>query len=329
MPAPGPNDPARNLGQTGPVGGADAGGPSLPPASVCEERLSAWVDGEGSPVERATVQAWVDTHPEDAERARQWQADRTALFAALAGGAASAVDPLTQRLQAQVWRGSAAQPEGVDGNTRADIRADARVGTDSSPSTLTIKNQLPRRWPLAAAAAAMFALGGAVGGAAVWGWHQQAPGADMALLTPQGWVQRAAFAHSVYVPEPRHPVEVKAQEEHLSRWLTNRVAVPVKLFNLREQGFELVGGRLLPDGAGKSAQLMYEDAQKVRVTVYLRKPEKGTEAAFRYERSGDVGMFYWVEDNCGYALVGNLPRERLLALAQAIYKQEPQGALPK
>jgi anti-sigma factor RsiW len=139
-------------------------------------------------------------------------------------------------------------------------------------------------------------------------------------------VQRAAFAHGVYVPEPRHAVEVKAQEEHLARWLTRRIDVPVKLFDLREQGFELVGGRLLPDGAGKSAQLMYQDAQGQRITVYLRKPDAGTDAAFRYERQGELGLFYWVEAGAGYALVGALPRERLLALAEAIYRQHPVAA---
>jgi anti-sigma factor RsiW len=65
-----------------------------------------------------------------------------------------------------------------------------------------------------------------------------------------------------------------------------------------------VGGRLLPDGPGKSAQLMYQDAQGLRVTVYLRKPEVGTPAAFRYERQGELGLFYWVESGAGYALVG-------------------------
>jgi hypothetical protein len=111
-------------------------------------------------------------------------------------------------------------------------------------------------------------------------------------------VQRAAAAHAVYVPEPRHAVEVKAQEEHLARWLTRRIDVPVKLFDLRAQGFDLVGGRLLPDGSGKGAQLMYQDAQGLRVTVYLRKPELGTPAAFRYEKQGDLGLFYWVESGC-------------------------------
>jgi anti-sigma factor RsiW len=156
----------------------------------------------------------------------------------------------------------------------------------------------------------------------------------LAAGTAQGWVQRAAFAHSVYVAEPRHAVEVKAQEEHLSRWLTRRIDIPVKLFDLRAQGFELVGGRLLPDGPGKSAQLMYQDTPASgpprRVTVYLRKPEQGTDAAFRFEQQGAVGMFYWVEEGAGYALVGDLPKDTLLALAQAIYQQHPamQPAAP-
>ena len=134
-------------------------------------------------------------------------------------------------------------------------------------------------------------------------------------------MQRAAYAHSIYVAEPRHAVEVKAQEEHLSRWLTRRINIPVKLFDLQAQGFELVGGRLLPDGPGKSAQLMYQDAQARRVTVYLRKPEEGAQAAFRYEQQGKVGMFFWVEEGAGYALVGELPKETLLTLSQAIYGQ--------
>ena len=56
--------------------------------------------------------------------------------------------------------------------------------------------------------------------------------------------------------------------------------MPVKLFDLRDHGFELVGGRLLPDGPGKSAQLMYQNAQGVRVTVYLRKPNASGNGTF-------------------------------------------------
>ena len=114
--------------------------------------------------------------------------------------------------------------------------------------------------------------------------------AQQSAAAAGAWVQRAALAHSVYTPEVRHPVEVsvregdlaqqKAQEEHLARWLTKRLAMPVKLVDLSAQGYILVGGRLLPDANKPSAQFMYENAQGKRVTLYLRKPEPGAATAF-------------------------------------------------
>ncbi|HRI17562.1 MAG TPA: anti-sigma factor, partial [Burkholderiaceae bacterium] len=180
----------------------------------------------------------------------------------------------------------------------------------------------------AAGFAGVFALGGAAG----WLASGKSGAARGDQAATGEWLQRAAVAHAVYVPEKRHPVEVNVaqnQDGHLARWLTKRLDVPVKLFDLKPQGFELVGGRLLPDARGPSAQLMYEDAQGRRVTCYLRRADSGPAdpalAAFRYERRGELGLFYWVEGQgaaaTGYALVGDLPREQLLALATAIAEQ--------
>ena len=270
--------------------------------AITEEMLSAWVDGELDATERGPVQAWLQAHPDDMARVQAWAADREAL-GRLFGSVLH--EPAPEALKATVWRR---------------------------------ESRAPPRWAMAAAAAGLVVGGALAGGGLVWQWQQQQLAERVVQLrqqlaagTAQGWVQRAAFAHSIYVAEPRHAVEVKAQEEHLSRWLTRRIDIPVKLFDLRAQGFELVGGRLLPDGPGKSAQLMYQDAPisgpPRRVTVYLRKPEQGTDAAFRYEQQGKLGLFYWVEEGAGYALVGELPKETLLALAQAIYQQHP-AALP-
>ena len=272
---------------------------TMEPDRITDELLSAWVDSELDASQRQAVQAWLNSHPQDMARVQAWAADRTAL--------ADLLNPVLHEaapaaLQAVVWQ---------------------HASRSSAP-----------RWAMAAAAAALLTAGALLGGGSVWQFQQQRQlelaaqlRTQLAAGTAQGWVQRAAFAHSVYVGEPRHAVEVKAQEEHLSRWLTRRIEIPVKLFDLQAQGFQLVGGRLLPDGPGKSAQLMYEDAQKRRVTVYLRKPEQGTDAAFRFEQQGALGMFYWVEEGAGYALVGELPRQTLLDLAQAIHKQHP-GVLP-
>ncbi len=274
------------------------------PTPIDDEALSAWLDGELDDEQRARVEAWLRDHPEDAARVRLWAADAEALRARLEPVLA---EPVPARLEQRVWR-----------------RAPRALGW--------------QRW---AAAVALLVTGGLVGAALTWQLQRQQTAHLAAAPAAQGWVQRAAVAHSVYVPEVRHPVEVKAQEEHLARWLTRRLERPVKLFDLRAQGFELVGGRLLPDAAGPSAQLMYqpigqagEGAQAQRVTVYLRQPEDDTPAAFRYEQRGELGMFYWVEGArgarpaCGYAIVGALPRERLLALAEAIERQMPEDTPP-
>jgi anti-sigma factor RsiW len=195
-----------------------------------------------------------------------------------------------------------------------------------------------------AAAVALLAVGVAVGvavGAALA--SRTAPSLLEQGKTPlapaasaHAWVQRAIVAHNVYTPEVRHAVEVKAQEAHLARWLTTRLKLQVKLFDLREQGFELVGGRLLPDIAGPSAQLMYQEViaaadstrKPLRITLYVRAPEVSTPATFRFEQQGELGMFYWVEGAsaehaaCGYALIGALPRDRLLAVAESIFRQQ-------
>jgi anti-sigma factor RsiW len=258
---------------------------------IDDETLGAWLDGALPAHDQARVAAWLADHPDDAARVRQWADD-------------------AERLR---QHSSTVLQEPVPAALRDTVVGHGLAGATSP------------RWRQAAMAAGLLLAGAALGAGSLWQWQRSN---TPVLARAGGWVQRAAYAHSVYVPEPRHAVEVKAQEEHLARWLTRRIDVPVKLFDLHAQGFDLVGGRLLPDDAGKSAQLMYQDAQGVRVTVYLRKPEPGTMAAFRYERQGELGLFYWVEEGCGYALVGALPRETLLALAQNIYNQHPVSSAP-
>lgn len=250
--------------------------------------LSAWLDGEGSPEERARIDAALRAHPELAARLRLWGADRDALrarFDPVLG------EPVPERLAETVAKGK---------------RRDAG-------------------WQRIAASVALVAAGGVIGSALTWQWQAQKTRSLVATVqggTASGWVTRAAYAHSVFTPEPLHAVEVRAQEEHLSRWLTRRTDLPVKLFDLSPYGFSLMGGRLLPDAGGKSAQLMYENAKtKERVTVYLRKPEADAPTTFRYQQQGDLGLFYWVEPGIGCALVGQLPKERLLELARAVYNQ--------
>lgn len=266
-----------------------------------DDQLSAWLDGELSDEQRREVDDWLRDHPDDAARMRLWTADRDAVRARFDSVLGEPVPAALQRLVKD--RSSSAWPWGA-----------------------------AAAWLRAAVVAGLLIGGGLVGGGLVW---QFKPAAPIAQAGPNTWTHRAAVAHVVYAPEVRHPVEVnvvegtpeqqRAQELHLARWLTKRINIPVRLFDLRPQGFELVGGRLLPDANGPSAQLMYQNSAGQRVTLYLRRPEAGSATSFRYQREGEVGMFYWIEEGYGCALVGTLPRERLLALAESAYRQSEEA----
>lgn len=145
--------------------------------------------------------------------------------------------------------------------------------------------------------------------------------------TALAFAHDAALAHAVYSPEKRHPVEVAATEQqHLVQWLSRRLDKPLKVPDLSAEGYSLVGGRLLPGAAGARAQFMFEDAAGQRVTLYIgaladRNGAASQESAFRFAAGDPVPSFYWVDQGFGYALSGKLPRETLLTLAGAVYKQ--------
>lgn len=96
-------------------------------------------------------------------------------------------------------------------------------------------------------------------------------GATLVAAEPaQRFAQQASVAHAVYQPEVRHPVEVTAaQQDHLVQWLSKRLDRPLKVPVLGAQGYELVGGRLLPGDTGVRAQFMYQNSAGQRITLYL------------------------------------------------------------
>ena len=144
----------------------------------------------------------------------------------------------------------------------------------------------------------------------------------------QDFVRQASFAHRVYAPEVRHPVEVSATEqEHLIQWLSKRVGKPLKVPNLGTLGYELVGGRLLPGEAGARAQFMFQNPAGTRITLYLGavlKPTEGAdtrETSFKFVPDGPVPSFYWIDQGFGYAVAGAVPRDELMKLSEAVYRQ--------
>jgi anti-sigma factor RsiW len=145
--------------------------------------------------------------------------------------------------------------------------------------------------------------------------------APMVFATPLP--VRAARAHLVYSPEVRHPVEVDAKEQdHLVKWLSKRLDIPLKVPVLSSEGFELLGGRLLPGNDGPVAQFMYQEQSGKRLTLYVTRPHTGdTLTAFRFAQEGPVSVFYWIDRDCGYALSGEVDKTTLARVATTVYKQ--------
>jgi anti-sigma factor RsiW len=181
-----------------------------------------------------------------------------------------------------------------------------------------------RRWTMPAlAAAATLVLGLGVG------WMARGIAIEGAG-TPTTFARQAAFTHALYAADARRPVEVWASEEKsLVTWLTRRLGHPVHAPDLNPLGYALVGGRLVAGNEKPTALLMYENGDKERLTLQVRKdikhigarPGGAGDAAFRYAIENGVGVFYWVDEDCGYALSGSLDRTQLLALARVVYGQ--------
>ncbi|MGP1677646.1 MAG: anti-sigma factor family protein [Burkholderiales bacterium] len=184
------------------------------------------------------------------------------------------------------------------------------------PQRLLAARAPRRRWPNYALAAGLMGLAFGLG------WMVHAYQADRSVEAA-ALPRRAALAYAVYAPEVRHPVEVGAdQQDHLVKWLSKRLGHELKVPILTQQGFELVGGRLLPGGSGPVAQFMYQESGGQRLTLYVsRRDAAPRDTAFRFSQEGKIAVFYWVDGKLGYALSAEMDRARLLAVATVVYRQ--------
>ncbi len=259
-----------------------------PERRIGESELHAYLDGELTPEDRAEMEALLVASPGEAGLVREFRDLNEAIVQRYAGRLDEPVPHSIQQLLARI-------PE----------RGTARRG-------------LARRLVPLAAGILVAALAGAGG--------YFARGLTTETRRPEStFVTTAIGAHSVYVPEVRHPVEVGAAEEaHLVQWLTKRIGANVRAPALAPLGWKLVGGRLLPDRGLPAAQFMYEDATGRRLTLYLRKETSLNNTAFQFAESDGFGAFYWVDRPLAYAIAGRLGREELTSLATAVYSQLEQ-----
>ena len=168
-----------------------------------------------------------------------------------------------------------------------------------------------------AASIAIFAVGLGVGYAVRPDSRGAASDLDLAMFARQ-----AEAAHSLYVSEVLHPVEVAAsQKDHLQTWLSNRLGAAIIAPQLGETGFSLIGGRLLPAGDRASALFMYENAEGDRLSLLATYGNATRSQSFRFRQEGGYLVIFWQDGPWQYSLVGDQQRQPMDRIARLVYDQ--------
>lgn len=270
--------------------------------TVAEDELQAFVDGQLTPDRRRAVMAHLAADDGDASRISAYRDLNEALHLLYDE---VLHEPLPARLQVERYSGEAGWFERWRGAFGGGVHGAALR---------------------AAGLAALILASGASG----WWLHEEY--ATPRQETPaMSFARQAAQAHLLFAPDLRHPVEFGAdQQDSLLLWLSERLGESVHAPDLTGTGFVLVGGRLLPAAGQPAAQLMYENADAKRITLYIRPHwavgsdsplSRAQEGTVSYAGEGGVSMVYWVEGPLAYALIGEMDREQLFSTAKTIQQQ--------
>jgi anti-sigma factor RsiW len=243
------------------------------------------LDNELPADERAELDAWLDANPDMEALSARFTADRDQLVAALAPVTDEAVPA---RLSAML----------ADNAGRSRPRA--------------------AMWQ-AIAAALLLAVGAAAGYlAGLTGIGIDRAGEDFAA--------QAIAAHRTFAPAEAHVVEVAANGDgYLKSWLSTRVGLSLVLPDLKAEGYELLGGRILPGEGGAAALLVYQNQNGERLSIYMT-AVSSSKARGLYEEAGEATKaIYWLDPGYGCAIVSDLPEDEMRPVARDAWRQMVEG----
>src|ERR1700722_18240780 len=249
---------------------------------IDEDDLHGYVDDQLDSVKRLTVERYLHSNPDVAQRVAAYRVQRAALRSAY------------------------------------DSPVIAHLTVERRPTRPTDGRRRFRRiqWEVAAAIVLAFGVGAAEG----WFLHAPAPWdrrpeSAVALLG-----QQALASHAVYAADQRHPIEVSgAALDDLQQWLSNRLGSQLFPPNLSTLGYKLIGGRLLATERGNPAALfMYDDARLRRLSVVIR-PMMSRSHAPQFDMSQNtMNGCGWIENGVGYAVVAEMSDSELDRVAKQI-----------
>ena len=257
------------------------------PHGVTLDELHAFVDHQLASERRNVVLEYLGENPDAAAVVADWSSQNAAL-AALYDPIAS--EPLPPRLDPYMLAG----------------------------------RELPSRIPWRSLAASILLL--VAGGVSGWIGHGLQSPTGGSLSNTSQLLQSAFLAHELFTPETAHAVEVGVSSvNHLEDWISNRMSRSLPLPLSAGGGFDLIGGRLLPTGKGVAAQLMFEDADGRRITIYLTPQTDGFDTKLLHAARDETTALYWSSTTITCVIVGDIPREELETIANGNIKSWWKG----
>ncbi len=140
-------------------------------------------------------------------------------------------------------------------------------------------------------------------------------------------VEAAVRAHDVLEATSRVEVPASARAELIER-LERHLGADVFVPDLAVVGFRLVGGRLLVADEGAHAQIVYEDDQGSRLSVYLAGVSTIEEGEITLVEVEDLTAGYWQGGTLAYSVIADIDPEILRQVAievSAAAENGPEG----
>ncbi|GAB0118881.1 anti-sigma factor family protein [Acidisoma sp. 7E03] len=254
---------------------------SRDPTRIPDDALMAYLDRSLDEAHAAEIGARLADDPDAQARLAEWRR-QNALIAAVYGPAATEPRP-----------------------ARLDVR---RIAAQQR----TARQSWQRM-----AATALLCLGLGLGGG--WYLHASVPASG---TTPVGLMAEALNAHQLYASDIAYPVQLGPDKRaDLAVWLSKRLDHRFAVPDLASLGWQLVGGSLVPAGAAPAGQIMYEDANGRRLTLFFTANHKQRAAEPRFAAAAGLDLMSWTDGGLTCTIVGPVGRDGLRQIAGAVYQQ--------
>lgn len=266
-------------------------------SSELEARLSAYLDGELADDERRKVDDLIaaDSDARHAlDRLREGNARGTAGFEAFLH------DPVPLSLVRRI-----------------------RQGTDITPGTERVVDA-PRKkrrklWRGAlAASCGMLLVGGSTGYLIGRTVDDNMP--PLPIVKARTWLDDVTDAHRLYARQPRHLVEVTAEnDEEIRNWLGASTGVSFTIPDLSASKLAFQGARLLVAAGKPTAQLLFKDEDgEIYAICFQRTPPGEEDGRMTESMRDDLALISWAEPGAAYVVVGPSATANFKQLADSI-----------